>query len=63
MARGYSIMDGLFRFYQQWSFHRRWFGVDKPFRDKVGHDQWPMSEADKERHGLKEPDQKNPCAA
>lgn len=63
MARGYSILGGLFRLYRQRSFYRRWFGVDKSVRDEVGHDQWPMSEGDKERHGLKEPDKRKPCAA
>jgi len=63
MPKRYSILSGLWRMYTQFYFARKWFCDDKPIRDEVGHEHWPMSEADKERMGLKEPDQKNPCAA
>jgi len=48
------MLGALFRIYQQWSFHRRWFGIDKPARIEAGAGPDGLfdaerSEADKER--------------
>jgi hypothetical protein len=62
------FLDALFRIHQQVSWSNRWFCVDKPARIKAGYvpdglTDKERSEADKERAGLREPDQLNPCAA
>jgi len=62
------IIDALFRFHQQRTFHCKWFGKDRGDRIRLGHTPDGLyaherSEADKERVGLKTPDKRNPCAS
>ncbi len=62
-----GFLDAMFRMTQQWQFHRRWFGKDKPDRLRLGYTPdglYPheRSAADKERASLSTPHEPNQCS-
>lgn len=60
------LLGSINRVVTQWHHHHNWFCYDKPNRIKNGFGPdglYPdeRSQADKERIGLKKPDEKNKC--